>query len=251
MTPLYELSRIDDLRFRVRTAKAKINSPEQLAAALAACRAESVRLVIFRVPVDAHSTVIASECAGARLMDTLCYFERPCSMQAGQVCRVPVESDLSFRFAAPEDAGLVETLAYNAFEGYTGHYHNDVRLSSADVGEVYPSWAKACCEKSSIEEPVVIVSRQEAAVGFAALRRTAPTELDVALLGIVRSDRGRGTASLLLAYLVESCAAFEANRLTYSTQLSNVSMQRLLARAGFLPTGSVYTFHYWTDETES
>lgn len=238
-----ELSRLDELRFGVRTAKAKVTTPEQLRDTLDACRSQSVRLAILRVPTWAYATVFAGEQAGARLMDTLCYYEHPRPQSVGFI-----ECDVAFRLALPCDASLIESLARDAFADYDGHYGNDPRLRVEDVREVYPSWARSCCERTCASEPVFIASRGESAVGFAALRRSEGLELDVALLGVCRSDQRRGTASALLSYLVRSSAGLGAARLTYSTQITNIPMQRILARVGFLPTESVYTFHHWSDE---
>lgn len=243
MQPL-NMSAVDEARFGVRTAKAHSDDPEELEPMLVACCAQGVELLILRVPVSAQATVHAAERLGFLLMDVLCHYER-------LVPKRPIEADVrsptaSYRLATPADANLVEGLARDAFQNYPSHYFNDPNLSALDVAEVYPSWTRSCCERATEQEPLILANEGAHLIGFAALRQSAPEELDVALLAIAPAARGRGHATALLRHV--SCVASHlgVQRLTYSTQITNLSMQRTLAREGFLPTHSIYTFHVWT-----
>ncbi len=245
-----ELSAVDEERFGVRTAKQTIETVDQLGATLAACRLQRVGLLILRVPTDAQMAVNAVERAGGLLMDTLCH----CARRV-----IPVDADvmpttfanrsdapLRFRAGDARDADLVEWLAQEAFRGYGGHYRNDPRLRVEDAEAVYPSWARACCVDAVA--PLVIAERGPRAVGFASLRRSSASALDVALFAVHPVARQQGVACSLLRHLIVNAPAWGASTLSYSTQITNLPMQRLLARAGFLPTRSVYTFHWWSDE---
>lgn len=242
------LSSLDELRFGVRTAKASVETVTEVRDAIEQSHAQRARLLIVRIPTSAQPAVSAMEQAGGRLMDTLCFYEH-------HLMRRPLREIAStgdgrapnWRLASADDADAVEALARVAFEGYESHYRHDPRLAPAAVDEVYPSWARSCCESSSDFEPVVLAEVDARLVGFAALRRTDSAELDVALFGIDPAARGQGIAVALLDHLLAACPDWGATRLRYSTQITNLPMLRLLARTGFRSVGSVYTFHLWLE----
>jgi GNAT superfamily N-acetyltransferase len=193
------------------------------------------------------------------LMDTLCYYasecnafaQRPFAVDDDHLRHERREAPIEFRFGGPGDAALVESIARDAFANYGSHYANDLRLPGDAVAEIYPSWARSSCERVSPGEPVLIAMQGGAATGFVSTRRGNEGEMDVALLGVRSNCRGQGTAAALLQRLGVWSAEAGLKRLTYSTQLTNVPMLRLLSRVGFLPTHSVYTFHHWCTEVTS
>jgi len=254
MSELIEISRLDELRFGFTTAKARAHSPAQVREVLDAGRAQGIQLLILRIPAAASTAVVAAEHAGARLMDTLCYYD---IVPTGVVARAhergvtgasPDKAHFAFRIAAPQDAALVEALARDAFRDYAGHYENDIRLRREDCAEVYPSWARSCCEQSTPALPVFIASAGGEPVGFAATRQAGHGALDVALLGVSSRHRGQGVGSALLHHMLACCGPWGVERLSYSTQITNIPMQRLLASAGFFLTSADYTLHHWNEE---
>lgn len=232
-------SAVDEARFGIRTAKATAEDAASVDAALDACRRERIELLILRIPTQAHPAVHAAGRAGALLTDTLCYY----TAQVG-AGRPATTGSLRFRVAGPSDADPVEALARAAFAGYAGHYGVDPRLRPEDADEVYPSWARQCCLDPA--GPVLLAEAPTGLVAFAALRPGGDGALDVALLAVHPGARRRGAAAELLQHLLTPAGPLAARQpLTYSTQITNVAMQRLLARQGFLPTGSCHTFHWW------
>lgn len=235
-----ERSAIDEARFGVRTAKAVARTADEVQQAVAACERQGVQLLLLRLPTDAHAAVHAAEQAGALLTDTLCFYARAVDALTEPP---PPRPGLHLRAGDAADADRVEALARAAFAGYPGHYRNDPRLQAVDVDEVYPSWARACCVRAT--GPLVLAEFDAQPAAFAALRPGGDGELDVALLAVHPQFRQLGVAADLLRHLSSGALGPAVSRLSYSTQITNVAMQRLLARLGFLPTGSHYTFHWW------
>jgi hypothetical protein len=102
---------------------------------------------------------------------------------------------------------------------------------------------------ASVADRVVVAKYDRTVLGFATVRWGS----DVADTPLVATspqseEAGVRRSALFRALVMEACrtaAAAGARRIEYSTQLSNVAVQRILATLGYLPARAEHTFHLW------
>lgn len=237
------LSDLDQERFGHVTAKVQVGERDDLGSILAECADRRVELLIARCATGHLAKVQAMERLGFFLTDTLVYYRKE------QVSRSSLELPEAFRTrcAQPEDAPEMERVAGRVFHGYLGHYHADPRLDTARCDEVYSSWAANSCSGGDFcTEMILITAAATGAIaGFAALKRRDDAEFDGVLFGVDPAFQRQGLFDQLLELSQRWGIEHGFARMLYSTQLTNVPVQRTLCRRGFEPLRSTYTLHKW------
>jgi GNAT superfamily N-acetyltransferase len=233
-------SQLDSERFGVRTARAHI-VPGSLPQVLADCEEQSIDLLIARSatcdPVEAQQM----QSHGFLLMDTLLYY-------AFDLSRKVIPHDMgrfTVRPLLPTDEDQIPLVAGEAFKGYMGHYHSDARLDRHKCDQVYISWAERSAALKSAADEVLVAECDRKVVGFGTLRLNSPQEAEGLLFAVTPEYQGRGVCRGLMIHSLRWCESQGAKRMLISTQLTNVSMQKVWCRLGFEPSHSYYTFHKW------
>lgn len=237
MTLAASASAIDSRRFGRRIWRATVEAPADVAALEALAAREGIEMVIARTATAHTSAVHALEASGHRLMDALVYWGGPLTDAAQRPDGV--------RLATAADRTALGALAREGFTAYAGgHYHEDARLDPALVTDGYVEWCETSLDKSDHEVWVATDDDGSGAlVGFLSLRLGEPA--DMVLNAVAERARGRGVYRRLVAAAMASARAHGTKDITVSTHLLNVTPQRVWARAGLLPTHSLYTFHKW------
>lgn len=236
-------SQIDSDRFGVRIARAQV-VPENLPRLLEFCAAEKIDLLIARCSTNDLLAAQEMETHGFLLMDTLVYYgfdllKRRISENNGT---------LLVRTLRPEDKDQVRYVAKEAFKGYMGHYHADLRLDPRKCDETYASWAERSCIPKTAADHVLIADSQGEVAGFATLRLNSPQEVEGLLYAVAPKCQGHGVCESLMIHSLRWAASQGAQRMIISTQVTNVSMQKVWCRVGFEPSHSCYTFHKWFNQ---
>jgi GNAT superfamily N-acetyltransferase len=241
--PMVGLSQLDEERFGVRTAKAKLNSAEDLADLMEFCRGQRVTLAIARAPVGQVRLAQALEDRGFRLMDVLGYYL--CGLRPPP--RLEGSSDMQVRPVRTGEEDAVRELARRAFHDYLDHYHADPRLPPDQCDEVYASWAFRACTLKEVADIVLVAESEGRPAGFGAIKRLPGKQMDGVLYGVAPEARGRGTFRALMVHSLREAAQAGAEEMVYSTQLANLAAQKVLVRLGFELRQAVWTFHKWFD----
>src|SRR5262249_28742175 len=149
-------------RFGVRTARVEAVTASDVPAILAFCAERRVQLLIARLPVGDERAAQTLEDAGARLMDTLTYWERDCAAHP------PDEHTHDPRLRPAREAGLapIEAMAREAFRDYAGHYHSDPRIDRARAAEAYVDWAVRSCRDRTVADEVLVAEVDGRVAGF-------------------------------------------------------------------------------------
>ncbi|MGO9088671.1 MAG: GNAT family N-acetyltransferase [Candidatus Sulfotelmatobacter sp.] len=235
-------SEIDSARFGVRVARAHV-VPENLRRVLESCTAEKIDLLIARCPTSDLATAQDMEKHGFSLMDTLVYYRFDLAKRA-----VPEDKgEFPVRGLRPGDEEQVRMVASAAFKGYIGHYHADRRLDRRRCDEGYVSWAERSCIPKTAADEVLVAEHGDRVVGFATLRLNSPQEVEGLLYAVAPEWQGRGICRSFMIRSLQWCRSRGAQRMIISTQVTNVSMQKVWCRVGFEPSHSYYTFHKWFD----
>jgi len=236
-----ELSPLDETRFGVRSARARLVTTKNLPEVLAFCAANQVEFLVARCPTTDISAAHAMEAAGFRLMETLLYLRfdlktRPIPMNKSNVLIRPVQ---------PSEVSQVGALAHTAFTNYYGHYHADPKLDPQKSTEVYVDWAERCCTDPAAANLVLVAEAEGELVGFRALRVNSPIQGEFILAGVSPEFRRRGIYRAFIVEGLKWCREQGLKEVLNSTHVANVVVQRACLRAGFEPAYSWYTFHKW------
>jgi GNAT superfamily N-acetyltransferase len=239
-----QLSALDEERFGIRTARTTFSSSDDVAAALESCAMQQVRMLIARCPVNALPTVQQMERQGFLLMDTLLYYVRHLERPA-----IPEDRNCDLvRPVRPGDEVQVRAIAQQAFQGYYGHYHADPRLDPKLCDEAYISWAERSCLARDVADEVLVAELDGRLAGFATLRQNNPEEGEGVLYGVAPWAQGRGIYQSFMIQSLEWGKARGLKRMFYSTQVTNIAVQKVWVRVGAEMNHAYYTFHRWFDE---
>jgi hypothetical protein len=242
--PHVEPAALDTARFGISVLHARPALPGDVDVLVAEARARGAALVVVRGGVRDHAVIHRLEQAGALLMSSLMYLERSLVVPP-----VPTEYVDLLRAATVDDVEAVTECARIAFRGYDSHYTADPRLDAAACSEVYPSWAHRSVLDPSVADRVVVATYERMVLGFATVRWMSDLA-DTPLVATSPHAEAAGVrrSALFRALVMEACscaAAASAKRIEYSTQLSNIAVQRILTRVGYLPARAEHVFHLW------
>lgn len=238
---LVELSPLEHVRFGFVTARGELSPSTSIDDVLQCAKELCAEVVMLRVPTSNLHGAQQALAYGAILADTLVYYEAA----VGDIGPPTLAVGQSYRMLGPQDAPKVKALAREAFRDYVGHYHADAKLSKEAADETYASWAHRSCEGPPVADAVIGVEDDRGdIVGFITLKRSgelASIELNAVSPGYQR----RGIYAALLGLAMDWVARQGCRRVSVSTQLNNVPVQKVWCRFGFEPTKSYYTFHLW------
>jgi GNAT superfamily N-acetyltransferase len=222
-----DVSHLDTKRWGVKTSRINPQTKYELSK-------DYKGFVIARIDTRRLDLVQYAERIGYRLCDTLVYWKGK---------NVKGDSLPTGYWSRPLKQGekCLEPLARESFTGYLGHYHSDPQLGEKAT-EAYVEWASTFQDGIVIEHEVYeypVVTRDPVAFGCFS------TPCELTLGGVSSSHRGKG----LYRQLVLSCMAWGLRNgipeIEISTQITNLSVQKVWASLGLKPFKSVYTFHLW------
>jgi ribosomal protein S18 acetylase RimI-like enzyme len=236
------ISDVDKERFGVKTARVIGLTTKRLFSILDFCIKEQVGLLIARCDLADLKAAQAMEKKGFLLMDTLVYYrfdliKRAIPADNGVVRVRPIRSD---------EEGEIITVARESFRGYFGHYHADQRLDRYKCDEAYADWArKAFASRDS--ENFLVGEIDGRVIAFGVLRMNTADEGEMFLGGIHPDFQGQGIYHSFLCKGMEWCLSKGAKKMIISTQLKNISVQKVLIKLGFEICRGYYTYHKWFD----
>lgn len=238
-TPKTSISEIDSVHFGIRVARASGISMGDLPEVMHSCEVNRIDLLIARCATTDTSAAQEMENQGFLLMDTLVYYK------ADLIKRPlpPRSTTIPVRALQPGDESQVQDVAAAAFKGYFGHYHADPRLDRRKCDEAYQSWALRSCKGAADE--VLVAEQNDEVLGFATLRLNSAEEGEGVLVAVAPKAQGRGIGPALMVDCLHWCKGRGAHRMIISTQVRNISTQKMWCRVGFEPSYSYYTFHRW------
>jgi GNAT superfamily N-acetyltransferase len=141
----------------------------------------------------------------------------------------------------------VAAIAAQAFSGYLGHYHADLRLNRADCDAVYVSWAERSCTVPGVADAVLLAEYESQVMGFVTVKRTTEVDAEVPLYGVGSEWQRRGLGKALIAGACRWAHEQGATRMWISTQVTNIASQKIWSGLGLRLDHSYYTFHKWFD----
>jgi GNAT superfamily N-acetyltransferase len=222
-------SPLDTQRWQIKTYRIYPQTEKELA--------RDHGFIIARIDTERMDLVKRAERLGYRLCDTLVYWKGKC-FKSEEQCP---ETGYWTRSIEPRDKEAIEAITRESFDGYQSHYYVDSHTRPGSI-DAYVDWGSKSTEGVVIEVEnyqYPMVNREVVAYG------TFGGNCELVLGGVFKEHRGKG----LYEHLVRSCMNWGLNRgdkeIIISTQIHNLSVQRVWAKLGLKPFKSYYTFHYW------
>lgn len=238
------LSKIDEERFGVKTAKSTMITTGDIPGTLNFCKENNVTFLIARCSTSDIETVQKMEQLGFSMMDTLVYYSFNLKKKP-----IPEDiSDIKVRRVLQGEEVIVRDIACDSFRGYRGHYHADSRLDTKKCDDVYTDWAYNSCFRNGLAHEVLVAELNESLAGFATIRINTAIEGEGVLFGVAPSFQGKGIYRSLMIGGMKWCVSEKLDTIIVSTQIVNTAVQKVWTRLGFEPSHSYYTFHKWFDE---
>ena len=181
----------------------------------------------------------AMDPVGGRITDTLIYDVRDLDEGVQEL------ADGRSRLLQPGDESGVRRVEVEAFRNHLGHYHAGPRLEKAKCDEAYVSCAERSCSDPSVASQVLVAECNGSIEGFLTLQLRGRDEQEIILNAVRPAHQRVGLYRQLVLHAMSLAREGGAKRLSVSTQLANVGVQRAWCRAGFAPRQSFYTFHLW------
>lgn len=235
-----EFSPIDSDRFSVRVARARHVTTANFEEILDFCISTKIDLLIARSKTENVEAAQRMEEQGFFLTDTLVYYAFDLAKRA--IPDGPVREIRTYRL---EDKVRIKEIAAAAFTGYRGHYHADPNLNNEDCDAGYVSWAERSCTTKSASTEVLVTEHDNKPAGFATMRLNSAQEAEGVLFAVAPESQKLGFFRSLLTGAIGWSKEKAVEQMIYSTQLTNISAQKVLCRVGFEPIRSHYTFHKW------
>jgi ribosomal protein S18 acetylase RimI-like enzyme len=235
------LSEIDSDRFGAVIAKANVSPGDDIGSIESWCSVKRVAMLIVRCATEQLEVVQQLEQCGAKLMDTLVYYQK----RDVALSRVSLPNGCRTRLATQGDADELKRLAIGAFSGFLGHYHADLRLARDACDMVYGSWAANSCLNKQVADDVLLIERDNVVAGFLTLKYKGTDTAEIILNAVDPQCQGMGLYSALVGLALNWTAERGLSKLIVSTQITNLAPQKVWCRYGFEPHSSFYTLHKW------
>lgn len=235
------LSELDKIRFGIKVARAALDAEDEVDAIMNWCVVNNVEMLITRCSCEDIKIVHKLEMLDSYLMDTLVYFQNRKIVETKKTLEYPY----SWRIATADDTEIVEELASNIFEGYSGHYHADSRLNKKDSNLVYSNWARNSCLGGSFSDAVFLIFHYKQVIGFTTIKKIDLEKCEIVLNGVSPLYQNKGVYSFLVSLAKNWAFNQKIENIIISTQITNFAVQKVWCRQGFEPLKNYYTFHKW------
>lgn len=243
---MIRISPLEKERFGIVAAKVSLNSADNIEAVNKECVDQEVDMLIIRIGSERLDLAQALEGQGAFLADVLVYYSRSIAADSERLMNLPAERNgVRIRPCRLDEATLVREMARQSFQGYFGHYHSDKRLDRQSCDEVYVDWAHRSCVDKEVAHEVLVAEDNGELIAFATMRMNSPAEAEGVLFGVSPAAQGKGVYRTLIQQSMAWCARQGGTQVVYSTQISNLAVQKVWVREGCEPSHSYLTFHQW------
>lgn len=238
------LSPMDSARFGFEVAKVD-DFTSGIDSLLDTFRANSVKLVISRIPSADISLLNELEDRGFRIKDTQLTYRYSL---ANRTAHPVVESkDFRVRKFEPRDTDALVRVAQESFSGY-GHYAADPKLDPVKCAEIYEDWARNTCRDPKVADQIVVAEKDGALIGYLSFKiKSAGIEKYAAggMGAVSDKHRSLGVFSAIvrtgLNWGEEIGLAWEEHNVI----AANLPVNHAFIRCGFRPSHSVVTLHAW------
>lgn len=196
-------------------------------------------VVILRIPTSRQPEVAELAELGVpyHAADTLVYYS--CDLGA-PILREVRNPGIELRECVPGDDVELARMVEAVFHDYTNHYSANPLLNDDDVVAGYVEWALSYIGHPRRYACFTVLGDQRVALSTC---RHDGSSVEIALSGVLPDAEGRGIYGDTLQLIRQRYAEAGYQRLSISTQVQNVAVQRAWVKQGLQPEESEVTFH--------
>lgn len=208
-------------------------------------RANSVKLVISRVPSADISLLNELEDRGFRIKDTQLTYRYSLTNGAKQP-RIETKGFHVRKFESGDTDALVR-VAQESFSGY-GHYAADPKLDPLKCAEIYDDWARNTCRDRKVADQIIVAEREGVLIGYLSfkIKSAGNEEYAAGGMGAVSNEhRSLGVFSAIVRAGLEWGEEIGLAWEEHNVIAANLSVNHAFIRCGFKPSHSVVTLHGW------
>jgi hypothetical protein len=235
------LAAADSARFELRVARATLSAAPDPDAIVDWLAAHRIDVAILRVPADAGACAEGFRRAGLDPLhaDSLVTWE--CDLQS-HVPAAAASGAPELLDATSADGPAIVELLHQVFGQYRNHYNANPLLDGARAVDGYGEWA---LDHIGHGDRLCRITRHEGRISsLACSSHDAATGLCVGNLhGVAPACGGRGIYTELIRATQRHYRDGGFRRLRISTQLGNLTVQRVWAREGFVFAQAEHTYH--------
>jgi dTDP-4-amino-4,6-dideoxy-D-galactose acyltransferase len=158
----------------------------------------------------------------------------------------------TIRSCRTDDIDKVRTVAQSAFA--LGRWHSDRRIPGKIAGNVYSSWAEACC-RDDVDHVTFVAEEAGRVTGFVSVKLDADVEsllgLKIGVIELIATSQDARRSGVGTALVAASLSWFQDQRVDtvhVGTQSTNTAACRLYERCGFTIAASSYSLTRWLDD---
>lgn len=210
-------------------------SSEDLAAALAWCRAQRIRCLYLRSDAGDVLTLRSAAAHGCRFVDVRVTLEGELDALASSA------PEASIRAARVADAPALRAIA--AYNHTNTRFYADGGFARERCDELYATWI----EKSlgGWAEHVLVAEHAGRPAAYLTIHVRPEARGEIGLVGVAREAQGRGLGRALLGQAFAWMRAQGLRRVSVVTQGQNIAAQRLYQAAGLRTAALEYWHHRW------
>lgn len=181
--------------------------------------------------------------ADVLVADTLVYYGAPFRAAAGKpvATALPFANNaLSFRLGRPNDRDEFAALIASTFDGYKNHYTSNPLIGRADILDGYTEWGLSFLDPDRGD--LWVAEEAGRIVGFAGCR-AHDGDYEIVLNGVLPAASGRHVYGDIVSHVITHAATTSAERVTVSTQIDNLAVQRAWTTRGLRLERALNTVH--------
>jgi undecaprenyl-phosphate 4-deoxy-4-formamido-L-arabinose transferase len=238
---LLQLSPLDSSRFGLAVYRGTLAAVDSKALAREIFE-ERADVAIVRVPTALSSRLQEITRHGLPLIhaDTLVYYQ--VDLAAIETSRVPAP-DTEIRRAVATDRGALRDLIRVTFTDYTSHYRANPHFSVQAILEGYVEWGESYLDGTE-GRTVWVVRQHGKMVAFATCADHPSASVgEIVLNGVHPQHANRGLYGDLIRHTLADWKARGFAAAKISTQVSNLGVQKVWSREGFVLSEVLDTFH--------
>lgn len=233
-------SPLESERFGIRAGKLSIADLADVEQVMDEIRKNGYDYVSVRIASENLQLVQSLESHGFFLTDTLVYYKKTLAKHV----KAAWSHKYLLRQAREADSEQIINVAGMSFQGYFGHYHSDSRFEKAKADEVYVDWIRRSCYENLLADVILVTEENGQITSFATVTKTDGTAEGV-LFGVHPDHQGKGIYRELIRASMDWALENACTEIIYSTQITNLAVQKVWTREGCEMNRSYYTLHYW------
>ena len=150
-------------------------------------------------------------------------------------------TDLEFEEIHGSGVPVLDELTERIFPSYRNHYSSNPVLA-CNLVEAYREWARSFVTDENSERRAWFINRGGQRIGFVT-GSAEGEECETVLGGVIPEASGRGVYSDFIRFMQDHYKRAGLARMTVSTQVNNLAVQRVWSREGFVQKAAVLTIH--------